>query len=322
MPTNLATTTLFCLDPAYSTTRLVTLETPIVENLPVAKFETMLFLPEVEGRKVEGGLRTQGHFKKSLLDKPLITIITVVFNDKKHLEDTILSVINQTYDNVEYIVIDGGSIDGTVDIIKKYENQIDYWVSEKDEGIYYAMNKGISSATGSWINFMNSGDKFTSSTVLKEIVCQIFPQDDVIFGSYLVSYPSGVQRKGVPLGLRLMWRGPVTSHQATFIRTELIKDDPFNLGLCLAADHEMLSRLLRNRHQFHFVSDVVATVSAAGASDNNRIHVLREFSLVAALHFSPKPFRLYFWCKQLDSKIRTIVKKVLPVQFVKYLQKR
>jgi len=95
-----------------------------------------LFLSEGENRKGEGGQRTKGHFKKSYEKKPLISVITVVFNGEKYLEETITSVINQTYENVEYIIIDGGSTDGTLDIIKRYEDKIDYWVSEKDNGIY------------------------------------------------------------------------------------------------------------------------------------------------------------------------------------------
>lgn len=91
---------------------------------------------------------------------PLITVITVVLNGEGHLEETMQSVLNQTYPNVEYIIVDGGSTDGTLDIIRKYGDRIDYWVSEKDKGIYDAMNKGIKVALGSWINFMNGGTVF------------------------------------------------------------------------------------------------------------------------------------------------------------------
>ena len=137
------------------------------------KFESVLFLHVDEGRKGEGGLRTKGYFKKSYENKPLISIITVVYNGEKYLEETIQSVINQTYDNVEYIIIDGGSTDGTLNIIKKYEDKIDYWVSERDNGIYDAMNKGIFLATGEWLNFMNAGDKFYNTNVLQNIFIQI-----------------------------------------------------------------------------------------------------------------------------------------------------
>lgn len=102
-------------------------------------------------------------------NNPLVTVITVVWNDVAHIEQTMLSVLNQTYQNVEYVVIDGGSTDGTVDIIRKYADRLAYWCSEKDGGIYPAMNKGVSHATGEWVNFMNSGDLFADDKVLEDI---------------------------------------------------------------------------------------------------------------------------------------------------------
>jgi len=98
--------------------------------------------------------------------KPIVSIVTIVYNAAEYLEETIQSVISQTYNNVEYIVIDGGSTDGTLDVIKQHKGKIDYWVSEEDKGIYDAMNKGINLANGEWINFMNSGDVFHDNDVL------------------------------------------------------------------------------------------------------------------------------------------------------------
>ena len=152
-------TEIICLDNRYSTTKLLSREKPVLSKNIDDTFETTLFLAENSERKAEGGLRAQGYFKKSYDEKPLISIITVVFNGEEYIKETIQSVINQSYDNVEYIIIDGGSTDNTLDIVKNYDDKIDYWVSEKDNGIYDAMNKGIILVTGDWINFMNAGDK-------------------------------------------------------------------------------------------------------------------------------------------------------------------
>ena len=117
--------------------------------------------------KIQGGLRTKGIFKSSSITKPLISVITVVLNGEKYLEESILSVIKQTYENVELIIIDGGSTDKTLNIIRKYENSIDFWISEQDSGIYNAMNKGIKLSTGDFIGFVGSDDYLYLDTLEK-----------------------------------------------------------------------------------------------------------------------------------------------------------
>jgi glycosyltransferase involved in cell wall biosynthesis len=176
--------TIECLNQDYSTTRRVKRETPVLRIPPDAKFERMLFLQTNPQRKGEGGLRTKGYFKEGIcstaeanfIDRsvlarqdPLITVITVVFNGAETLEQTILSVIKQSCDNVEYLIIDGGSTDGTLDIIRKYEHAIDYWVSEPDGGIYEAWNKAAGLSLGDWCIFLGADDKLASDDVLEEI---------------------------------------------------------------------------------------------------------------------------------------------------------
>jgi glycosyltransferase involved in cell wall biosynthesis len=100
---------------------------------------------------------------------PLVSIITVVYNAEQYLERTILSVIGQKYPAVEYIIIDGGSKDGTMNIVKKYEANITKWISEKDKGIYDAMNKGLAIASGEWVNFLNGGDAFYDEHTLHNL---------------------------------------------------------------------------------------------------------------------------------------------------------
>ena len=111
--------------------------------------------------------------------KPLISIVTVSYNAATTIEQTILSVINQDFEDFEYIIVDGGSTDGTVDIIKKYQDKITLWVSEPDRGIYDAMNKGIRLAKGEWINFMNAGDSFSNENTLNTCIQAILKHSNI-----------------------------------------------------------------------------------------------------------------------------------------------
>jgi len=262
---------MFCLDERYSTTKCVTEEKPQIINRPEDKFETLLFLPPGEGRQGEGGLRTKGYFKKSYEDKPLISVITVVLNGEKYLEETILSVLSQTYDNVEYIIIDGGSTDGTLDIIKKYEDYIDYWVSEKDNGIYDAMNKGINVASGEWINFMNAGDEFYENDVLNKIFSQNkFKKMDVVYGNHNVIYPhkTRIAKAG---NIEDIWKGSQFCHQSAFVSVYVHKEYKFNLSNRIGADFEFFYTLYKKNMSFRHIDITVANYSAGGLSDIKRI---------------------------------------------------
>ena len=112
------------------------------------------------------------------IDKPILSVITVVRNCVDVIEDTILSVINQSYSNIEYVIIDGNSSDGTKDIINKYKSKIDLYISENDKGIYDAMNKGISNVNGKYVNFMNAGDVFFNNNI-----CQLFAEQQPLYHS-------------------------------------------------------------------------------------------------------------------------------------------
>lgn len=116
-----------------------------------------------------------------------ISVVTVCFNAVDAIEETILSVLNQTYRSIEYIIIDGGSTDGTVDIIKKYADKLAYWISEPDKGIYDAMNKGIKVATGDYINFMNAGDKYIHTKTI-EMLLENHGDEKILYGNIIRCY--------------------------------------------------------------------------------------------------------------------------------------
>lgn len=150
----------------FSTTRHLCSTPPTRGEKPGAKMAKLNRLPRSPQHNGEGGLRTKGWFKSVSgvvhggSPAPLITVITVTFNAAKTLEQTILSVINQCYPNVEFIIVDGGSKDETLDILRKFEHAIDYWVSEPDKGIFDAWNKGVSLGSGDWIAFLGADDVY------------------------------------------------------------------------------------------------------------------------------------------------------------------
>src|SRR5690349_11491988 len=141
----------------------------------------------------------------------MVTVVTVVFNDVHNIEKTILSVLNLEYKPLEYIIVDGASTDGTTDIIRKYSDRIKRWITEPDKGIYDAMNKGIAMATGDWINFMNSGDRFASPGSLTFF--EKAPQADVVYGRARIEYPS-FSREWKNSPISEMWKGMAFCHQA------------------------------------------------------------------------------------------------------------
>ena len=245
-----------CLDEKYSTTKLVTKEKPEIVNKLVDKFEMILFLPENKSRKGEGGLRTKGYFKKSYKKTPLISIITVVYNGEKYLKETIQSVINQTYDNVEYIIIDGGSTDGTLDIIKKYEEKIDYWLSEKDSGIYDAMNKGVTLCSGDIIGIVNADDFIYRDTL--QNVAKFFSDTDAMFtfGQLALADEDGkvfdtAKSIGIDNIKYKLFRHMPFLHPTMFVKKEVYeKLGLYNTRYKLSADYDFTLRLVKNNIQF------------------------------------------------------------------------
>ena len=248
-----------------------------IMNIPKDKLKPGKSLPIGESRLGEGGLHTIGYFKKSYKEKPLISIITVVLNGEQHLDRTIQSVINQTYDNLEYIIIDGGSTDRTVDVINKHKDKIDYWVCEKDNGLYDAMNKGIDIATGEWINFMNAGDELYNYSVLMNLFNNQNHQEvEIIYGNHEIIYPAG-QHHFVKAGIiKNFWKGELFSHQASFVKKNYLEKNKFDHRKKIAADFELYYKALQNYTKFKLIDLTVAKFEAGGVSDVKRINSILE----------------------------------------------
>jgi|TARA_B100000780_G_scaffold76992_1_gene51958 glycosyltransferase involved in cell wall biosynthesis len=194
--------------------------------------------------KIDGGLRKKNIFKSNKKNQPLITIVTAVFNGEKYLEESILSLHKQLYGNYEHIIIDGGSTDGTIDIIKKYEDKIDYWCTEKDKGIYDAFNKGMKLASGEYLGFLNSDDIY-SDHALKILTKYIerYPEKDFFFGA--VKKHWGILYGYKPYKIHWSW-GFYSSHSTGFfIKTNSAKKvGLYNLKYKYSADYDYFFRMI------------------------------------------------------------------------------
>lgn len=305
------------LNENYSTTRLLTKEKPITNNRPEDKFETILFLPKNEERKGEGGLRTKGYFKKSHETKPLISIITVVYNGEKYLEETIQSVINQTYDNVEYIIIDGGSTDGTLDIIKKYEDQIDYWVSEADKGIYYAMNKGLQLSSGKVIGIINADDWYVEDAIEKSIELLEKTGQDYSIGN-IKKVPSSIISKPInPLVDNVIYSGMMYPHIGAFIKADVYrKIGLFDIRYRIAADFDMALRIHLNQFKAVMIDKTIAIFSDGGISSDTRAK--KENLMIIISHGKPWLSAYATYCIQV---LKYFLAKKLPSRVVSRILK-
>lgn len=215
-------------------------------------------------------------------NKPIVSIITAVFNGEKYLEQTIQSIINQTYDNFEYIVIDGGSTDGTIDIIKKYEDKIDYWISEKDKGISDAFNKGIKVSKGDYINFQGDGDGFYSSDSLEKVFQYVNPIEDILISAriqridedgkeiFVSKYIKEFDKKSLLFRMSMPHQGLFT-HKSYFERYGLFD---INNTFCMDYNH-----LLRAYHEFPKVVTkdiIVAKWRADGLGNGRTLEIFKE----------------------------------------------
>lgn len=224
--------------------------------------------------------------------KPKITVITVVFNSKSLIEETIKSVLQQTYASVEYIIIDGASTDGTIDIIKKYESKLDLFVSEKDKGIYDAMNKGLAKSSGDYVLFMNAGDLFYEPDTLEKVF------SDTNYADVYYGHTKIIDRNGNIIGDKrqkppkeLNWKslkfGMCVSHQSFIAKRALC--EPYNLNYKLSADIDWVIRVLKKAKTIVNVNQTISKYLEGGASVKGRGVSLKERYKIMVDHYGFVP---------------------------------
>ncbi|MFB9842169.1 glycosyltransferase family 2 protein [Mucilaginibacter ginsenosidivorans] len=223
---------------------------------------------------------------------PKLSVITIVFNNAADIERTMLSVLGQTYHNIEYIVVDGASSDGTLGIIKKYADKLAKLISEKDDGIYDAMNKGLAAATGDYVLFMNSGDEFYSENTVANVFATT-DDADVYYGETEM-----IDAKGNSLGQRrhkapqsFTWRsfkyGMSVSHQAIYVRRLLA--GPFDRSYHLSADIDWILNATRKAKKIVNTHQYVAKYLVGGMSKKRHRQSLKERFDIMRKHYGLAP---------------------------------
>lgn len=257
-----------------------------------------------------------------------ISVITINYNNCDGLRKTIESVVNQNCNEVEYIIIDGGSTDGSIEVIKEYADKINNWVSETDNGCYHAMNKGIKFATGEYVIFMNSGDCFYTNNVISEFVKEN-PTEDVIFGDMFLSLGC-INKTPQELTFRYFFEGNLP-HQACFIKTSTQKKYPYNENLKIVSDYEFfLKTLIVDNRSYRKLNKIISYFDFNGISSSNiELHakerklvqeslfperILEDYRLNATLDFR----KLFFWIERTNFHKPIYMINVLLIKFVSF----
>lgn len=253
-------------------------------------------------------------------NKPLISIVTVVYNGRESIENTILSVINQTYENIEYIIIDGGSKDGTQEIIKKYQDKITLWISESDKGIYDAMNKGASLSKGEWLNFMNAGDTFKNEETLENIFLNDFYQFDIIYGSVICTnkYEKLIIN---PKPLPSIENHMIFCHQSSFVRTSVFMKFKFNLQFKIAADYNLFYTLYKENFRFKEIQECISVFEADNGISSRNFYTLKKEFLTINKKWNNPLSRCRFYIDIVLLQFSTALKKNLPINMVRKIKK-
>ncbi len=270
--------------------------------------------------RLEGGLKKGGVWtQKSDPDHPLVSIITVCLNSAKYIEETIQSVLNQTYSNIEYIIVDGGSRDGTLGIIRRYEDRIAYWISEPDRGIYDAMNKGVSLATGELVGIINSDDWYFPDAVMMVVEAyKTHPEVDVIFGNLMLleRKEKGLIFRESKIKMDDVFKNFTFNHPTCFVSRRVYQKDRFNLRYKIAADYELMLRLYLKKSRFFYLNKCIACFRIGSVSYSYR-KIIEYYQIVK--RYASYKEALYVWCLDtlpyLELKINNFKVRLLKALF-------
>jgi glycosyltransferase involved in cell wall biosynthesis len=228
------------------------------------------------------------------------SVITINYNNEDGLRQTINSIVRQTCDDFEFIIIDGGSTDGSVNVIKEYNTYVDYWVSERDNGIFHAMNKGVAQAHGDYCLFINSGDCFYDCEVLCRF-SQLNYYDDIIVGKVVSNNNSLLFQPPMrDISLFYLYSGTVP-HQGSFIRTSLLRKFPYDENLRIVSDWKFfVQAIIEDNCTVSYVDEIVAIFDTGGVSTANPVKMWQEKEAVLNRMFPSRILLDYQYMKRSE----------------------
>jgi glycosyltransferase involved in cell wall biosynthesis len=260
---------------------------------------------------------------------PLLTIITVTLNNKNGLEKSLDSILKQKYNNIELIIVDGKSEDGTKEYIKTNKNLIEnklkrfLYIYEKDNGIYDAMNKGIKASTGDWIIFMNAGDNFFDDEVISKIFedDSIFNEAEIIYGKTNLIANEELEIISKPKRLQNINYGMIFTHQSVFVRTDLLKNNLFANNYKLCADYDFFLHMYQQKRKFKEIDLIISNFEETGVSSNNKLEVCYETKEISLKYASKKMQKIKIYIRFYTTIIKIFIKKFFPLSLIFKIRK-
>jgi glycosyltransferase involved in cell wall biosynthesis len=238
-----------------------------------------------------------------LISPPVFSVITVTFNASHCLEETLWSVLNQSYSNIEYLIIDGGSTDGTVDIIRQHEERLTYWISEQDNGLYDAMNKGLRRAMGDYVWFINAGDAFYSSDTVRQVAALLHKNialPDILYGETVLRNERGeslgLRRLKAPekLSLKTFRMGMLVCHQSFVVRRTIAP--LFDLQYRYSSDFDWCIRCMKEAETFMNTHLLLSNFLDGGISTMQRRSSLKErYRIMCKYYGKPSTMLRHLW---------------------------
>lgn len=298
-----------------ATTKNIVKDTPTFNSYSMDKINKKLLC---DGDSyIDGGLRKNKKFKKSTNKLPLVTVITIAYNVCSYIEDTILSILNQTYVNIEYIIIDGNSDDSTLKILQKYNEYIDYWVSERDTGIYNAMNKGLQYASGEYLIYVNAADYLHKNALENAITLRT----SISYGkTFFIDDGKIIKKNYQPLNKNLEY-GLGFMFPSVLIHNEVFNSiGIFNEKYKIAGDADFLIRAFNSGFKFiQREEESFSYMSIGGISDTQAENGYTEYldALILNKNIEKNQRKYYLKKYQNKNKIKNLISKFVSIYYLK-----